>query len=65
MSAAIIAQLIIQLGPAALALIQDLIAVWNKPALSPDEVKAICDRAQKSYDSYIADAKAAAVGKLV
>ena len=64
MSAALIAQLIIQLGPAAIQLIQDLVAVWSKPTLSPDEVKTICDRAQKSYDQYIADAKAVAQGRI-
>ncbi len=57
MSAALIAQLIIAMGPSAIQLIQDLIAVWNKPSLTPDEVKTICDRAQKSYDEYIAEAK--------
>ena len=59
MSAAIIAQLIIALGPTALQLIQDLSAVWTKPTLTPDEVMGICSKAQKSYDQYIADAKAA------
>ncbi len=58
MSAALIAQLIIALGPPALQLIQDLVAVWNKPSLTLDEVNTICNKAQKSYDSYIADAKA-------
>lgn len=54
-----IAQLVILLGPSALQLIQDLVAVWNKPSLTPEEVATICAKAQKSYDSYIADAKAA------
>ncbi len=56
MSAAIIAQLVIALGPPALQLIQDLIALWNKPALTNDEVIALCSKAQKSYDDYIKDA---------
>lgn len=59
MSAALIAQLVIALGPSAFQLIQDLIAVWSKPSLTLDEVNAICNKAQQSYDSYIAAAKAA------
>lgn len=59
MSPVMIAQLIIQLGPTALQLIQDLIQVWDKPSLTPDEVKNIVSKAQKSYDDYIAEAKAA------
>ena len=58
MTAPLIAQLIVQLGPTALNLIQDLIAVWEKPALTVDEVKAIVGKAQKSYEDYIAEAKA-------
>ena len=54
----LIAQLIAALGPVAFQLIQDLIAVWSKPSLTPDEVNAIVAKAQKSYDQYIADAKA-------
>ncbi len=57
MSAAIIAQLIIALGPSALGLIQDLAAVWTKPVLTSDEVLTICKKSQKSYDDYIAEAK--------
>ena len=59
MSPTLIARLVIALGPAALGLIQDLIAVWSKPALTPAEVTAMCAKAQKSYDAYIAEAKAA------
>jgi hypothetical protein len=58
MTASIIAQLIIALGPSALGLIQELIAVWEKPSLTVDEVMGICGRASKSYDAYIAEAKA-------
>ncbi len=47
MSAAIIAQLIIALGPSALGLIQDLAAVWTKPVLTSDEVLTICKKLQK------------------
>lgn len=59
MSAALIAQLIVQLGPAALQLISDLAKVWSKPELTVEEVTAIVDKAQKSYDAYIAEAQAA------
>jgi hypothetical protein len=58
MSASTIAQLIIALGPVALKLIPDLIAVWSKAALTTEEVLAICAKADKSYDDYIAEAKA-------
>lgn len=58
MSAAMIAQLIIALGPTALKLIQDLMAVWSKPELTIEEVTTIVNKAQKSYDAYIAEAKA-------
>ncbi len=59
MTASLIAQLVIALGPSALKLIQDLMAVWSKPALTPEEVTKICATAQKSYDDYIAAAKSA------
>lgn len=58
MSAAIIAQLIIALGPAALELIPKLQALWSKPELTTDEVLALCAPAKKSYDAYIAEARA-------
>lgn len=54
-----ITTLLIQFGPAAITLIQQLVAVWDKPSLTLDEVNALCATAQKSYDSYRADAKAA------
>ena len=57
MTAAMIAQLVIALGPAALQLVQSLVQVWSKPTLTVDEVMALCASAQKSYDQYIADAK--------
>ena len=57
MNAALIVQLIIALGPPAYKLIQDLMAVWNKPELTPEEVMAFCVKSQKSYDDYIREAK--------
>ena len=59
MDAVTIAQLIIALGPPALKLVQDLAAVWNKPSLTLEEVMTICNKAQKSYDDYIAEARQA------
>lgn len=56
MTGAMIAQLIIALGPPALALIEDLIKIWNKE-LTPDEIKGFLDKANKGYDDYIAEAK--------
>jgi C4-dicarboxylate transporter len=41
MTAALIAQLLVAFGPEAIQLIQELIAVWNKPSLSQSEVMAI------------------------
>jgi hypothetical protein len=58
MTAAMIASLLIQFGPPAIQLIQQLVAVWNTPSLSVDQVNTICVTAQKSYDDYIAQAKA-------
>lgn len=58
MNASIIAQLVIALGPVALELIPKLAAIWNTPALTPDEITALCAPAKKSYDEYIANAKA-------
>lgn len=58
MNAAVIAQLIIALGPVALDLIPKLAAVWHKPTLTPDELDAICAPAHKSYQEYIAEARA-------
>ena len=58
MPPAIIAQLIIALGPPALNLIKDLTSIWTKDTVSPAEVIAMMDKAQKSYDDYIAEAKA-------
>ena len=51
-------------GPRALELAEKLVEIWSKD-LTPDEVKALCAPARKSYDEYLAEAKArlAAVNK--
>lgn len=59
MSGAIIAQLIIALGPVALKLIPELAAIWTN-ALTPEQVNMYCSKAQKTYDEYIAEARAKA-----
>ncbi len=56
MSAAIIAQLIIALGPSAFELIPKLAAIWHKPALTEAEIIELCLPAKKSYDDYMAEA---------
>lgn len=61
MSGAVIAQLIIALGPVALELIPKLASVWNKTDLSVEQVIDLCQPARKSYEAYIAEAKAGAV----
>lgn len=58
MTAPIIAQLIIAMGPTALELIPKLASIWGKPDLSVEDVIAICAPAKKSYDQYIVEAKA-------
>lgn len=58
MTAPIIAQLVIALGPTALELIPKLAAIWGKPDLSLDDVIALCQPAKKSYDDYLIEAKA-------
>lgn len=58
MTAQLIAQLVIALGPVALDLIKDLAAVWSKAELTPEEVATICGKAKKSYEDYISEAKA-------
>lgn len=57
MSANVIAQLIIALGPVALELAPKLAAIWNKD-LTPEEVTDLCAPAKKSYEDYISEAKA-------
>ncbi len=58
MSAAAIFQLLSLFGPPALQMIEDLIALWSKPSLSVDEVLAFTKKSRKSYEDYMADAKA-------
>ena len=58
MPAALIAQLIIALGPTALELIPKLAELWNKPALTTEEVIALCAPAHKSYQELRAQAMA-------
>jgi hypothetical protein len=60
MTGATIAQLIIALGPKALEVIVELARIWNK-TLTVDEVQAVCAKSEKSYEAYIAEAKAANV----
>jgi len=65
MTPQMIVSLIIALGPTALDLIQKLAAIWSKPSLTVDEVVALCAPAKKSYDDYIAEAKAALVSPVL
>jgi hypothetical protein len=58
MTASIIAQLIIALGPVALELIPKLQSVWTKPTLTPEEIEALIAPAKKSYEQYRAEAAA-------
>ncbi len=55
LSPATIIQLVIQLGPVAFSFIQDMLAVWNKPELTPEEAIALCRKYQKSYDEFMAE----------
>ena len=57
MTGAMIAQLLIQLGPIALEWASDLVDVWSKE-MTPDEVKAFVKAHRKSYDDYIAAERA-------
>lgn len=57
MNAATIAALLAQFGPGAIGLIEKLISVWSKPALSVEEVTEITDLAKKSYESYVPASK--------
>lgn len=61
MPPAMIAQLLIAFGPSAISLIQQLIQVWNKPTLTPDEVNAvIAPLLNKTAQDYINQARAQA-----
>ena len=59
MTPAIIAQLILTLGPTALELIPKLAAVWHKESLTLEEVNNLCAVSQTPYEKYMADARAA------
>ena len=61
MTAATIAALLIQYGPGAIDLIEKLVAVWEKPALTLQEVLDITAVAKKSYADYLAEARASVV----
>lgn len=58
MNAALITQLIVALGPVALELIPKLASIWSKQALTEQEVNDLLLPVKKSYDDYIAEAKA-------
>ena len=58
MSPLMIAQLVIQLGPTAFQFIQDLMGVWSKPELTLEEVNKIVQKAEKSYQTYLDEARA-------
>lgn len=59
MSAPIIAQLILAFGPAAINLIQKLTELWQKPALTVEEVNQILSTIPaKTYQQYLDEAKA-------
>lgn len=60
MTPAIIAQLVLSLGPAALEFIPKLAALWHKQELTLDEVNQLCAVAQTPYEKYREDAKKAA-----
>jgi hypothetical protein len=57
MTAPVIAQLIIALGPTALELIPKLAATWTKEELTVEEILAMCAPAKKSYDQYLIEAR--------
>lgn len=56
MSGAVIAQLLIALGPIALDWLEDLAGIWSKD-MTPEEVAAFVKGKRKSYDEYIAAEK--------
>ncbi len=57
MSGAVIAQLLITLGPVALRLLPKLSEIWSKE-LTPLEVLEFTKTSEKTYEEYIAEAKA-------
>lgn len=62
MNAAILAQLLIALGPTALELAPKLASIWTQADLTIAEVTDICKAARKSYDEGLAAAKARLAG---
>lgn len=57
MSPALIAQLVIALGPSAITFIQKLASVWTKSVLTPEEVLEICAATDQSYQQLKAEVK--------
>lgn len=57
MTGAEIARLLIIFGPPALDWMSDLAEIWGKE-MTPAEVRAWCMARRKTYDEYIAAAKA-------
>jgi len=58
MTAALLVQLLIALGPVALDLAPKLAALWSKPELTVEEVANLCAPAKTLYEDYIAAARA-------
>jgi hypothetical protein len=58
MTAGLIAQLILALGPVALELIPKLQKLWTKPSLTDQEVIDLCEPTKIAYDEYIATERA-------
>ena len=58
MTAALLVQLLVQFGPGAIHLVENLMSVWTKPSLSPEEVATICSLAKKSYEEYMEEGNA-------
>ena len=58
MTAALLVQLLIALGPVALDLAPKLAALWSKPELSVEEIINLCAPSKMLYEDYIAAARA-------
>jgi hypothetical protein len=57
MKASTVAQLVISLGPTALEVIPKLATNWDRQ-LTTDQIVELCATAKKSYDAYMAEARA-------
>jgi len=57
MTGAEIAALLVKFGPPAFKMIEQLVSIWTSQ-LDPEEVVAFCNEHKKSYDDYIAEARA-------